>query len=359
MDQLLDSYKVASNHAYAIMYFLIFAVILTIILVVVGVIFMLKSGITPAFLLSKVPVSSFPNVGLNSVLYFFAGAVFVCIIFVLLRSQLFSDNTRTLAPDNQGKIPPNKTFWQPATLENPIDPRNLRITEEDWNPKNCDGLTMGVEIVIFDSRAPSVASPYRHLLYRGSSDLTGFAQNSPGSAPIGAGGLNDGLPSEMSPGVFIDRFTNDLIIFVDTDPVDAVYSHIKHAFRESIRINDLPLNVPFYLHLTLNGKVLEVYVNCRLAGTKLLHGRPRRVGNDWYGRTGFATAQAVVQNLTLWDGVLNTFDLMKLCSSKIQIKKETWDLAISGNLPSLSVSQCGEVAVTSKSYSTGISIEHV
>ena len=116
MDQLLDSYKVASNHAYAIMYFLIFAVILTIILVVVGIIFMIKSGITPAFLLSKVPTSSLPNVGLNSVLYFFAGAVFVCIIFVLLRSQLFSDNTRTLEPDNQGKIPPNKTFWQPATL---------------------------------------------------------------------------------------------------------------------------------------------------------------------------------------------------------------------------------------------------
>jgi hypothetical protein len=355
MDRLLDSFKVADNEAYSIMYFIVFAVILTIILVVIGGIFMLKSGFTPQYFLSKVPIP--PNVAVNSILYFFAGAVFIVIIYMLIKSQT-NYSIGTLEPDNQGVIPLNKTFWKPATLENPLDPRNLRVTESEWKPKKCNGLTLGVEIVIFNSRAPSVSSPYRHLLYKGSSDLQSFEQNAPGSAPLGAGGLNDGLPSEMSPGVFLDRFTNDIIVFVDTDPVDAIYSNVNHAFRESIRINDLPLNVPFYLHLTLNGKVLEVYVNCRLAGTKLLHGKPRSVPNEWFGRTGFATAQAIVQNLTLWDGVLNTFDLMKLCGSKIQIKKETWDLAIAGNLPSIGVSKCGEISVTSKSYSTGISVSH-
>ena len=355
MDHLLDSFKKANNEAYSIMYFFIFAGIVTIIIVVFGVYFLLKNGVTPAFLVSKVP--ALPNMPVNSVLYFFGGAIFVVIIYVLIRSQMRSD-IRTLENDNQGKIPINKTFWQPATLENPIDPRNLRVTEDDWKPKNCNGLTLGVEMVIFNSRAPSAASPYKHLLYRGSGDLSSFAPNSPGSAPMGSGGLNDGIPTVMNPGIFLDRFTNDIIIFVDTDPVDAIYSKVGHAFRESIRINDLPLNVPFYLHLTLNGKVLEVYVNCRLAGTRLLHGLPRQVGNEWYGRTGFAPAQAIVQNLTLWDGVLNTFDLMKLCGNKIKIKKETWDLAIAGSIPSIGVSQCGEVSITSKAYSTGISIEH-
>jgi len=356
MDRLLDSFKVADNQAYSIMYFFIFALVLTIILVVVGGITLMKSGITPAFLLAKLP--PLPNVAVNSVMYFFAGAVFITILFVLYRSQYIMTSKVLNLNANQGRIPPHKTFWIPAKMENPLDPRNLRVTEDEWQPTVCDALTMGIEVVISNTRAPDVASPYKHLVYRGSSDLQDFKPNSPGSMPIGAGGLNDGLPSEMSPGVFIDRFTNDIIVFVDTDPVDNIYKNVSHSFRESIRINDLPLNVPFYLHLTLVGKVLEVYVNCRLAGTKLLHGRPRSVPNEWYGRTGFAAAQAIIQNLTLWDGRLHTYHLMNMCKTPIHIKKETWDLVLSATMPTLSLSKCGEVSVTSKTYTTGISVEH-
>jgi hypothetical protein len=259
-------------------------------------------------------------------MYAFAAVVFIAIVYMLIRSQ--SGNIAQTFAVVAGK-PSSRSFWQPDKLENPIDPRNLTVI--DWNPKNCADITLGAEMVIFNSRASSITSPYRHLLHRGSNDLSSTRPEAPGHA----GGLNDGLPSEMSPGVFMDRYTNDLIIFVDTDPVDLIYKDVKHSFRESIRVNDIPLNVPFYLHLTLSGKVLEVYVNCRLAGTKLLHGNPRGVENTWFGRTGFAPAQAVVQNLTLWDGLLKTHDVMNQCpSGKIQIKKETWDLGIAGNLPS-------------------------
>lgn len=355
MDRLLDSFKVADNQVHSIMYFFIFALVLTIILVVVGGITLMRSGITPTFLLAKIP--PLPNVGVNSIMYFFAGAVFITILFVLYRSQYVMTSRTLNLSANQGKIPPSKTFWQPAKMENPLDPRNLRVTEDEWYPTVCGAMTMGLEVLISNTRAPDVTSPYKHLVHRGSSELQDFQPNSPGSMPIGAGGLNDGLPSEMSPGVFIDRFTNDIIVFVDTDPVDDVYKNTTNAFRESIRINDLPLNVPFYLHLTLVGKVLEVFVNCRLAGTKLLHGKPRSVPNEWYGRTGFASAQAIIQNLTLWDGRLHTYHLINMCKPKISIKKEAWDLILSGTLPMLSLSKCGELSVSSKSFTTGISIE--
>jgi hypothetical protein len=356
MDRLIDSFKVAENQAYSILYFFIFALVVTIILAVVGGISFMRSGITPTFILAKIP--TLPNFGVNGIMYFFAGAVFITIIFVLYRSQYVMTSKTLNLNANQGKIPPSKTFWLPAKMENPLDPRNLRVTEDEWQPTVCDAITMGLEVVISNTRAPDSKSPYKLLVYRGSSDLQDFQPNSPGSMPIGAGGLNDGLPSEMSPGVFIDRFTNDIIVFIDTDPVDDIYKDINNSFRESIRINDLPLNVPFHLHLTLVGKVLEVFVNCRLAGTKLLHGKPRSVPNEWYGRTGFAAAQAIIQNLTLWDGRLHTYHLMNMCKNPIHIKKEAWDLVLSGTMPILSLSQCGDLALTSRTYTTGISIEH-
>lgn len=356
MDRLLDSFKVANNETYSIMYFLIFVITLTLVIGAFSIFMLIKNGFTLSWLVSKMP--ALPNIAVNSALYFLAGAIFIIILYVLARSQM-DTHTLVLSNSNQGIIPPYKTFWSPHFVLNSIDPKNLRVTETEWSAKNCNALTLGVEIVIFNSRTTSTdSSPYRNLLYRGSEDLPNFIPNSPGSTPQGAGGLNDGLPSEMSPGIFVDRFTNDLIVFVDTDPIDAIYKDINHAFRESIRINDLPLNVPFYLHLTLKGKILEVYVNCRLAGTKLLHGKPRNVPNEWYGRTGFAAAQAVVQNLTLWDGTLNTFDLMKMCGRQIVIKKETWDFVLQASLPTIGLSKCGEITMSESTFRKEISIEH-
>ena len=69
---------------------------------------------------------------------------------------------------------------------------------------------------------------------------------------------------------------------------------------------------------------------------------------QWYGRSGFAAAQGIAQNLTLWDGPLNTFDIMKLCKKKIQIKKEAWELLMSGALPILNISKCGDVSIGSE-----------
>lgn len=357
MDRLLDSFKVTNNHTYTIMYFLIFAGVVLIIFGAIGLVYFIRNGFTLQPFTNALSQAGqavqpyLPNIALNTVLYILAGVIFVLILYILIGSP-----QRDLVPkDNQGIIPNNKLFWQPESTDNPLDPRNLRVRQEDWQAANCNGMSLGAEMVIFNSRAPSANSPYRHILHRGSEDLSLYepssssssSSSSPG-AVAGSGGLADGLPSEMSPGVFIDRFTNDLIIYVDTDPVDTVFTNSVHAFRESIRVNDIPLNIPFYLHLSVNGKVMEVYINCKLAGTKLLHGKLRAMPTEWYGRTGFATAQAIVQNLTLWDGPLNTFDVMKLCKKKIHIKKESWDLLASGSIPILNISKCGGVSIGSQ-----------
>lgn len=316
------------------MYFLIFLVSLFIIAILIAGYLLFRNGTASVTKLFD-SVISLPTVSTNYILYGLGVFVFIVIVFILFRSQSSCD----LSLDNNKPLSlKSEVFWKPDTVINTLDPRNLRVTSDEWQPKTCEGLSLGAEIVIFNTRTAIPTSPYRHILHRGSSDLDNYTGNVPGSAPVGAGGVNDGLPSEMSPGIFIDRHTNDIIVYVDTEPEDSAYSF---AFRESIRINDLPLNVPFYLHLVINSKVLEIYVNCRLAGTKVLKGKPKNVQNEWFGRTGFATSQAIVQNLTLWDGPLNTFDLMNLCKTPIVIKKEVWDIATNINLPSLNLGQCG------------------
>lgn len=304
MDRLLGSFRLALTETYAINYFLIGLVIVALL----GGSFYQTNGI--------VPYIPSPNTTRNLVLYGLGAGVFILVIFALIQSQ----TPKGLASANPfaPSIPNYKTFWtsvnqNAAALESDPSSR-LALTQEDWNPVNAD-LSLGVELLIQDSRALTSTNPYRCLFYKGSADLSTYDPNSPGLGPQGSGGLSDGLPAEMSPGIFIDRATNDIIVYVDTDPIDPIYTKMSLAksFRESIRINDLPLNIPFHLHLILSQKVLEVYVNCRLAGTKLLHGLPRVVGNNWFGLTGFSPANAQVQNLTLFDGALNSMQLMKLC----------------------------------------------
>ena len=100
-----------------------------------------------------------------------------------------------------------------------------------------------------------------------------------------------------------------MIIFIDTDSV----KQGEYGFRESVRVTDIPLKRPFSIHLTLHDQMLEVYINCRLAGSKILHGIPRAVPNNWYGLTGFIPAMAQIQNMKLWDTQLYAQEIRKMC----------------------------------------------
>jgi hypothetical protein len=194
---------------------------------------------------------------------------------------------------------------------------------------SAEVYAMGVTLYVGDSRSSDKTGPYRHILHRGTDELKKFVRDSPGSVPRGQGDLNDGLPHQMNPGLFLDPFTNDLLIYIDTDP------HIgTQANRESIRIPDLPLKKAFYLHVVVNGRIAEVYINCRLAVSKILNGMPRAVPNDWHGRIGFARAAVVPQDLKLWDTDLHALEIRNLCPA-IQMPALTAPSSL--QMPQLSV----------------------
>lgn len=155
--------------------------------------------------------------------------------------------------------------------------------------------------------------PYRHILHRGSDDLKsttvgGLAVKGCSASAKSQSDLPPfGLPKRMNPGICLDPNVNDLLIFVDVSAgVD--------TYRESLRIPDIPLDIPFRIGVVLNNLVLEVYLNCRLEVTKLLTGEPKRVENEWYGLAGPAGAQAQIQNMYIWNGVLSSNDMTALCS---------------------------------------------
>lgn len=311
MDHMLDSMK--TSRGLSSMAFYVFILLIVCVIVFIGV---------AAFILSRnVSLESiraqYPGLASTRVLYVITGVVVVFILFMLVNSQyeIYFQKKPKMGIDRP--LPPSTTFWQPGTTASPQDPYNLTVTSEEFIMSTPETYSLGVEIIVADTRSNDKFGPYRHIFHRGSADLKAFVdRNSPGSAPKGRGDLLDGLPTQMNPGVFLDQFSNDLMIFVDTDPVGLG----QQSFRESIRIPDIPLKRGFHLHLTVHDRLLEVYINCRLAATKLLKGNPKGVLNEWYGRVGFSRAAAMVQNLRLWDSNLYAIETRNMCPP-IVVKK--------------------------------------
>jgi hypothetical protein len=176
-----------------------------------------------------------------------------------------------------------------------------------------NSYTTIIDCVIFNTRAYKSLwtdgdGPYRHIYHRGSNELqTSTLGNVLLSGCGPTGNMSElppyGLPSRMNPGVFLDPNLNDIIVFVDTDK----------ASRESVRIVDIPLDIPFRIAIVVNKLVLEVYLNCRLEVTKILAQLPKAVENQWYGLAGPAGAQAQIQNLHIWNDPLSSVDIRPLC----------------------------------------------
>lgn len=303
MDQLLGSLKVSRSLSSVAFYIFIFVLILVIIGVSAASYLFLKG-----YSVSQLQ-TTFPTVPVNTVLYILAGVI----VFVVLLTLIGTNFDFYFAPKAKTGInrstPTSSVFWKPGSGSPPQDPINMRVESDEFPMSSSDTYSVGIEISVYDTRSSDTQGPYRHIVHRGTDELIRYKAGSPGSVPKGQGGLNDGLPEQMNPGVFLDRFTNDLIIFVDTDPTGSGES----SYRESVRISDIPLRKPFYVHLSLHDQLLEVYINCRLAATKLLSGTPRAVPNEWYGRIGFARAAALLQNLRLWNSDLYAFELRTMC----------------------------------------------
>jgi hypothetical protein len=211
-----------------------------------------------------------------------------------------------------------KTFWK--SIDG--DTQNLIVPASQSPTKLPATYTMSVQLVLADSRTPDLGH-FRHILHRGSNPckLSVTAAGSTGHANIQPSDIPDddpaykaaGLPQIMNPGVFLDKYKNDIHIFVHTQGTE---DGVAALWLESMTIEDVPLNVPITLGIVCNGQALEVYWNCNLYSTMLLRGVPYmpKADNQWFGRYCAFASAGVVKNLQLWPTALNLGDYRQMCS---------------------------------------------
>lgn len=213
-----------------------------------------------------------------------------------------------------------KKFWS-GTL---TDTENLLVAPGDSPTVMPDTYTMSINMVIGDTRTPSIGK-FRHVVHRGSNPcgLVANASGPSGHAGIQLGDIpptageqytNLGLPTTMNPGLFLDRFKNDLHVFIHTRGTE---NGSQVIWLESATIADLPLNQPITIGVICNGKTVELYVNCKLYSTMILRGRPYlpTMDNMWFGRYCAFPMSGLIKDLQLWGDALSSSDYMAMCGS--------------------------------------------
>lgn len=231
----------------------------------------------------------------NIILYIVAAALVVLVILMISGVQIQWPSF-DLRPRKLVVLTQSYKYWSPSAQFT-----NLLVDSEAPTELSDSSYSLMLEIKLLNSRNyGSIEGPYRHIFHRGSDELQTRALG--GSLP------KFGLPKRLNPGIFLDPNTNDILVFVDT-------MIGNEPSRESVRIQDLPLDIPFRLGVVLNGRVLEVYLNCRLEVTKVLTGTPKHVENVYYGLSGSASAAAMLQNLSIWKSPLVANDMRTLCGA--------------------------------------------
>ena len=220
-----------------------------------------------------------------------------------------------------------KTFWVNAGQDNGSS-ENLMVSVSDSPTKSPTNYSMSIQVMVGDSRVPTPGK-FRHIVHRGENPcgLTSGTAGTTGTTTVGMPHPPDptpttqvnslwdavGLPDIMNPGIFLDKYKNDLHVFVHT--INAS-SQIQ---LESITIEDVPLAEPLTIGVICNGQTLEVYLNCRLYSTLLLSGRPYLppADNQWFGRYCKYPMSGLIQNLQLWDTAIGSSDYIAMCKPAI------------------------------------------
>jgi hypothetical protein len=202
-------------------------------------------------------------------------------------------------------------YW---THQSPLTLLNIKKNELPSNFPSRFGYSIMFDTIWYESKLSQMITntaatlPYRHILHRGSDDLTATGRINRGcsASPLSVSG--NGLPRLMNPGFFADPVKNDLIIFIDT-------MRGSTSLRESFRIQNIPLEKAQRLCLIVYENYVEFYKGCRLVLTKTLEGIPRLVDPEIYGLSGGAALNAKLLNLRLWSQPLNVGTIVSECSA--------------------------------------------
>jgi hypothetical protein len=233
----------------------------------------------------------------NNIFLYLLAAGFVVLVWLMLSGTKI----------DWSMFDPRPRSWQVASEAYkywPVSARGLTLKEPGSVDEKVDASTLPPPYL--DSKYYTVS--FEFILYNTRNNVTGSTQLrhilSRGAPP--AAGVSG--PPIANPGVYLDSLTNDILVFVQTGPSTSV----------SVRIEDIPMDIPQRMTIVVRDRVLEVYLNCQLEITEVMSAPPfKDISKEWYGVSGTNAANAAVQNLYIWPRDLKSIEVRTLCSSPI------------------------------------------
>jgi hypothetical protein len=186
----------------------------------------------------------------------------------------------------------------PHLIDGMVDAKNAIVFPQDASGNNgavtiyrsvnaSDGLEFTWSVWIYVNNLQYLQGQYKHIFYKGNSNLAETGLNFPNNAP----------------GLYLAPHSNKLIVMMNTFDV----------INEEISIPDIPLNKWMNVIIRCQNKTLDVYVNGTIARSLQLSSVPKQNYGDVYvGMNG--GFDGYISNLWYYNYALGTAAIQNIAS---------------------------------------------
>jgi hypothetical protein len=170
----------------------------------------------------------------------------------------------------------------------PQDPSNNGAVTINRSVNAGDGIEFSWSVWIYVNNLQYLEGQYKHIFYKGNSNLESNGLNFPNNAP----------------GLYLAPNKNDLIVMMNT----------YNVINEEIVVPDIPLNKWFNVIIRCKNTTLDVYANGTIVRSVNLIGVPKQNYGDVYvGMNGGFDGN--ISNLWYYDYALGTSEIQNITIS--------------------------------------------
>ena len=223
----------------------------------------------------------------NSLVAKFAFLLLVIFAFVILLRVGISAVSYLLTPSSS-----------PHLIDGMVDAKQMIIFPQDPSSNGAvtiyrsvnanDGIEFTWSVWIFINGLQYLEGQYKHIFYKGNSNLEQNGRNFPNNAP----------------GLYLAPHTNSLVVMMNT----------FNVINEEVIVPDIPLNKWFNVIIRCKNTTLDVYANGTIVRSVNLIGVPKQnYGDVFVGMNGGFDGN--ISNLWYYDYALGTAEIQKIVNN--------------------------------------------
>ena len=220
----------------------------------------------------------------NSLVAKFAFLILIIFAFIILLRVGISTISHFLTPSGS-----------PHLIDGMVDGKQLIVFPQDPSSNGAvtiyrsvnasDGIEFSWSVWIFINSLQYLEGQYKHIFYKGNSNLEQNGLNFPNNAP----------------GLYLAPNTNALVVMMNT----------YNVINEEVVIPDIPINKWFNVIIRCKNTTLDVYANGTIIRSVNLIGVPKQNYGDVYvGMNGGFDGN--ISNLWYYDYALGTSEIQKI-----------------------------------------------